>query len=155
MQELLNKNVNLSDIIDIITEKLQKGGEVSFTPGGSSMKPMLSGEDKVILKKPKGRLKKYDLLFYCREKSGQYIIHRIVGFDKNGGYIACGDNQFCREYGITDNEIIGVVTGFYRKGKYHSVEELSYRIYCVLHTFFRPARRLCLGLKRRVLHIGR
>lgn len=151
----MNKNINLTDIIDIIKEKLASGGEVAFTPGGISMKPMLSGNDKVILKKPSGRLKKYDLPFYFRKSTNQYVIHRVVGFDKNGGYIICGDNQVDKEYGITDGDVLGVVTGFYRRGRYHSVNEFSYRLYCILHTLFRPIRRLYRGLKARILAKGK
>lgn len=146
----MNKNVNLTDIIDIIKEKLANGADVAFTPGGASMKPMLSGSDKVILQKPQGRLKKYDLPFYFRKRTNQYIIHRVIGFDRDGGYIISGDNQTEKEYGVTDSDILGVVTGFYRKGKYHSVNELSYRIYCVLRNFFRPARRVYRALKSRI-----
>lgn len=119
------------------------------------MLPMLSGKDKVIIRKVDGRLAKYDLPFYFRKKESKYIIHRIIGFDINGDYIICGDNQFAMEYGITDNDIIGVVTGFYRKGKYHSVKELPYRIYCVLHNYLRPIRRLYRGIKRRVFKTGK
>ena len=29
-------------------------------------------------------------------------------------YVICGDNCLYREYGVTDEDIVGVLTGFYR-----------------------------------------
>ena len=42
----------------------------------------------------------------------------------------CGDNQFAVEKGITDDDVIGVVTAFYRKGKPYTVDSMKYR--CIL-----------------------
>lgn len=53
----LNKDVNLDDVMQIIAEKLDAGGTVTFNPRGTSMLPMLrDGDDTVVLSKPKGRL---------------------------------------------------------------------------------------------------
>ena len=52
---LNNKEIQLEDVIQIIKEKLNSGGTVTFTPHGTSMYPMLrNGEDVVVLKKPEG-----------------------------------------------------------------------------------------------------
>ena len=57
----MNK-VTLEQLLPVIEEMLAAGGEVTFTPNGNSMYPMLyHGIDTVTLKKPNGRLKKYDL----------------------------------------------------------------------------------------------
>ena len=111
---LNNKEIQLEDVIQIIKEKLNSGGTVTFTPHGTSMYPMLrNGEDVVVLKKPEGRLKYLDVALY-RRSNGDFVLHRVVGFDKDSKYIFCGDNQFHKERGITDENIIGVVTAFYR-----------------------------------------
>ena len=48
---LNNKEIQLEDVIQIIKEKLNSGGTVTFTPHGTSMYPMLrNGEDVVVLK---------------------------------------------------------------------------------------------------------
>ena len=72
----MSNSYEISDAIEIIREQLNNNGKVSFVPKGISMKPMLSGNDKVILEKPNGKLKKYDLPLYL--KNGNYIIHRMV-----------------------------------------------------------------------------
>ena len=60
-------------------------------------------------------------------------------------YIMLGDNQFTREAGITRDQMIGVVTAFYRGDKAHSVNEISYQIYCRLWYHSRPFRAVCSG----------
>ena len=113
----LNKEVGLDDVMQIIAEKLETGGSVTFNPKGTSMLPMLrDGDDTVVLSKPKGRLHLFDLPLY-RRKDGSYVLHRVVNFGSDGSYTMCGDNQFAVEKGITDDDVIGVVTAFYRKGK--------------------------------------
>ena len=58
----LNKEVGLDDVMQIIAEKLEAGGSVTFNPKGTSMLPMLrDGDDTVVLSKPKGRLHLFDL----------------------------------------------------------------------------------------------
>ena len=125
----LSKEVAIDDVIDIMVEKLNSGGTVTFTPKGKSMLPMLrDGEDVVVLSKPNGKLHLFDIPLY-RRSNGVYVLHRIVNFDVDGSYVLCGDNQFALEHGIKDSDIIGVVTAFYRKGKAYSVNSFSYRLY--------------------------
>lgn len=125
----LSKEIAIDDVIDIMVEKLNSGGTVTFTPKGKSMLPMLrDGEDVVVLSKPNGRLHLFDIPFYKRS-NGAYVLHRIVNFDADGSYVLCGDNQFEPEHGIKDSDVIGVVTAFYRKGKSYSVKSFSYRLY--------------------------
>ena len=120
--------VSLEEMIPTIKESLASGSSVSFTVTGNSMLPMLHhGIDTVTLSPVSGKLKKYDLPFYCRG-DGKYILHRIikVGDDE---YIIRGDNCDFIERGIKHDDIIGVVTAFTRNGISHSTNELSYRVY--------------------------
>ena len=88
-----SKEVNLDDVIELMTEKLQAGGTVAFTPHGTSMLPMLrDGEDVVVLKSAEGRrLHLFDVPLYRRD-NGQYVLHRVLDFCRDGCYIMCGDN---------------------------------------------------------------
>lgn len=138
----MNKEVNLDDVMQIIAEKLEAGGTVTFNPRGTSMLPMLrDGDDTVVLSKPKGRLHLFDLPLY-RRKDGSYVLHRIVNFGSDGSYTMCGDNQFAVEKGITDDDIVGVVTAFYRKGKPYTVNSLKYRAYLEFMFYSKPIRRV-------------
>lgn len=140
-----------AEFFALLEESLRAGGEVSFTPSGDSMWPMLaSGRDTVFLQRPAGPLRKYDLPLYRRE-NGQYILHRVVG--KNAqGYILRGDHQCEKEYGIRDEQILGIVTSFLRKGKRFTTDDWRYRLYCRL--WARDGTvwlRRCRGAIKRIL----
>lgn len=137
----MNKQVSVDDVIDLMIEKLNAGGKVTFTPRGTSMLPMLrDGQDIVILEKPKGRLHLFDVALYKRD-NGQYVLHRVNDFDSDGCYVMCGDNQFSLEHGIRDDQIIAVMTAFFRKGKSYTTRSLIYRIYFNFWGYTRLLRR--------------
>ena len=124
---------------DVYVEAIEKYGRYVGTTVGTSMRPMIrSGKDSIVLEKPTREFKKYDCVMYKR-KNGKYVMHRIVKI-KNGELIICGDNQYTLEYGITKENIIGILTGFYRKEKYIPVDKFSYKVYYHLRVFFRPIR---------------
>ncbi len=106
-------------------ELIEKNGYYIATPIGTSMMPMIRQRlDTVRLVKPTKRLKKYDVILYQR-KDKTYVLHRIIGVKKDS-YVLCGDNQFIKEYNVTDEMIIGVVDGFYRGETYVSNDNKEY-----------------------------
>ena len=146
----LNKEVALDEVMEIMREKLESGGTVTFTPNGTSMEPMLrDGKDVVVLKKPGGRLHLFDVPLYRRE-NGQYVLHRVIDFCRDGSYVMCGDNQFAKEKGIRDDQIIAVMTSFMRKGKPYTMTSLRYRAYVNFWYYTRIFRRVFRGGKSRV-----
>lgn len=154
----MSKEVAIDDVIDIIVEKLNNGGTVTFTPRGKSMLPMLrDGEDVVVLSKPDGRLHLFDIPLYKRS-DGSYVLHRVVNFDADGGYVLCGDNQFVLEHGIKDENVIGVVTAFYRKGKAYTVHSFKYRVYLnfwFYTRFFRHTYRFAVNKISKLFEKGK
>ncbi len=146
-----NKETTLDAVIDLILEKLEMGGTVTFTLNGTSMLPMLrDGKDIVVLKKPEGRLHLFDVPLYRRE-NGQFVLHRVIDFGKDGSYVMCGDNQFSKEKGIKDGQILAVMTGFHRKGKAYTPNSLRYRAYVNFWYYTRMPRRVYRAAKRRVM----
>lgn len=139
----LNKKVDLKDLVPIMREQLDRGKTVSFVPTGKSMKPMLSdGGDMIILKKPEGRLRLYDVALYYRAETDKYVVHRVVGFEKDGGYVMLGDNNMQKERNIPHSDVVGVVTSYYHKGKMRAVDHPLYRLYCDFWFYTRPVRYL-------------
>lgn len=139
----MNKKINLKELIPLMQEQLDAGKTVSFVPRGQSMRPMLEGGvDMLILKKPEGRLHMYDVALYYRKDIDSYVVHRVVGFKKDKSYVMLGDNNFEKEYGITDDDIVGVVINYYHKGKMRAVNNFSYKFYCDFWFYTRPVRRL-------------
>lgn len=137
----MSVNVTLEDLYPIIKEKLENGGTVTITPTGDSMLPMLrNGLDTVTIAPKPQVLKKYDLPFYKR-KNGQYVIHRVVGINKDGSYTVCGDNQFFLEKGVTQDQIIGLINSFTRKNKEIKCTSFLYRCYSIFWVFTRTIRK--------------
>lgn len=87
-------------------------------------------------------------LIYASSSNGDFVLHRVIGFDKDGKYIFCGDNQFHKERGITDENIIGVVTAFYRKGKHYTDNSLSYRFYKSAWEYIKAPMRMLYSAHR-------
>ena len=136
-------------------EILTRDGRLVYTSVGDSMWPLIrQGRDLLVIERPKGRLKKYDVPLYKRE-SGQYVLHRVLRVREND-YVICGDNRWHRETGITDENIIGVLTAVIRDGKELPVTDLRYRLYAHLWCDLFPLRALILRgwhvLKRRKNH---
>lgn len=138
----MHKYISMDDMVAIILEQFSAGGsEVQFTPKGKSMLPMLRDEkDTVVLSKPDGKLKKYDLPLYKRD-DGKYVLHRVIRVEEDGTYTMCGDNQVRPEQGIRDDQIIGVVTSYIKNGKQRSCSYPGYRMYCHMWIFLLPLRR--------------
>lgn len=144
-----SNELSLEQLLPLILEQLAEGKTVRFSPHGTSMLPMLRQEvDDVVLSPLPEKLRKYDLPLYRRE-NGQFVIHRIV---KVGESFTCmGDNQFGPERGVKREQMLALVTKFYRDGKAHSVTEPGYRIYCCFWHYSRPVRRVIHWLRR---HLG-
>lgn len=122
------KRVALEELEPIIREKLNNGGTVQIPITGSSMLPLLvQGRDSVILALA-DEVNVGDIIFYKRD-DGHFVLHRIIDKDENG-FILCGDNQWIKEYGITDRHIIGVVIEIILDGKAIKVDNEKYLKYC-------------------------
>lgn len=130
--------ISMDGVMSLIQESLSDGKSVRFSPRGISMLPMLRQDiDSVVLSPISGKLKKYDLPLYQRE-NGKYVLHRVIRAGET--YTLMGDNQFQEEPGIRQDQLLAMVTGFYRGENYHSVNEPAYRFYCRLWHYSRPLR---------------
>ncbi len=147
-----SKDVRLSDIYDVMEEMLESGGTVNFNPNGTSMLPTIMNHgDRVIIKKVNRKLKKYELPLY-RRADGSFVLHRVVRVYSDS-YGMCGDNQWNIEKGITDKNIIGVVTHIVRKGKNIDVENKIYKLYVAVWVNIMPLRHIIFGGKNRIKRI--
>lgn len=131
----------------LMAEVLDNDGEVTFTVTGNSMRPLLRHRrDKVCIVRPQGNpLQKYDIPLFVR-KDGKYILHRIAAV-KPDGYVIIGDNQWEKEYPVQHTQVVGVVKGIWRDGRYISCEDSCYLTYCRLWLISYPFRRLYLRAK--------
>jgi hypothetical protein len=148
----LPEEVRLDDVMPTIKELLAKGQPVRLYPKGVSMLPMLrQGIDSVLLSPVQGKLKKYDLPLYQR-KNGKYVLHRIVKAGET--YTCIGDNQYTYESGVRQEQLIAVVTGYYRDEQYRPVNSFWHKFYCRFWHFTRRPRHfvrwLYCGIKSRL-----
>lgn len=140
---------SLEELYPTIVKVLDSGGEFKMISTGTSMMPLLRDKkDTIVLIKPGSRLKKYDVPLY-RRSDGSFVLHRVIGFDKNG-YVMCGDNQFFKEHGINYEDVVAVLKGFIRDDKYISCSSFSYRCYCVFWNYSRGIRKLYRRVKRKI-----
>ena len=127
-------------------QELIENGRIIWTNVGKSMMPLLSEKrDVMIIERPTGRLKRYDVPLYKRA-DGKYVLHRVLKVRKND-YVICGDHCTQKEYGITDEDIIGVLVGVIRDGKTVSMTSFSYKLYYHLWCDFFIVRVAILKIK--------
>ena len=134
---------------------LEEFGELTYRFRGTSMLPLLKENRDLFTvrkKNPGERFRVGDVVLYRRGDS--YVLHRILKVLPDGGYVILGDNCVNREYGTRDEDILGVMTGFQRKGRNYTVQNLRYRLHSrwrVLTTPVRiPMKKLTSALKRKI-----
>lgn len=112
-----------------IEKYLEDNGRIVYRNAGESMMPLLrQNRDLIEIEKkcPCG-FKAGDVVLYKRN-SGQLVLHRIISAER-GSYTLMGDNCVKSESGVTDDQILGVMTAFVRDGERVSVNDFSYRVY--------------------------
>lgn len=133
---------------------LDKYGTLTYTNVGVSMMPLLrQGRDLFIVrKKGKDRCSVGDVVLYRRPPES-YVLHRIIEVLPEG-YVILGDNCINKEYGIADTDIIGVMTGYVRGDKEHSIDERGYKLYSYIWMHTADLRIACkrtlMSVKRRI-----
>ena len=138
------KHVPIAVLAELTRELLAQGNEVCLTVSGGSMAPFLVHQrDSVLVSQPNGSFRRGDIVFYQRS-NGAYIMHRIVGIDKNGDLSLCGDAQTHIETSISPKQVFGIVRTAYRKGK--KIDTSSF-----IWWLFRVPWRLCLPARHKIL----
>jgi hypothetical protein len=133
-------------------EYLEAHGSLTYRSTGSSMRPLLRQDRDLFIVRKKGaeRCRAGDVVLYRRQPAS-YVLHRIVEV-RPADYVILGDNCVVRESGIRDEDILGVLTGFVRDGKRHSVTEPGYRAYAFLWLHTAPLRIASKKLVLRIRH---
>ena len=128
-------------------EILQEKGFIAYSIIGNSMQPLLRQRRDIVEihhKAPDKRCERYDTVLYKRGE--KYILHRILKVRLND-YVICGDHNIWREYGITDDQILGVMTRVIRDGKSIYPTDWKYKLYVHLWCDFYHVRAAILYTK--------
>ena len=110
-----------------IKDYIKTEGYYLGTVVGNSMRPLLrSRKDCVLIVPPEqSHFKKYQIILF--ETYNNYILHRIICVN-NDIIITRGDNSHRVEF-ISNENVLGVLKGFYFKGKYIDCNSFLYKIY--------------------------
>ena len=80
-------------------------------------------------------------------RGSAYVLHRVIQV-REKDYLIRGDNTYRLEV-VPDSAVIGVLTGFKRKGKDYSVQDPAYRRYVRVWCAIYPARKVLVYLIRK------
>lgn len=107
-------------------ELLDTNGSIVWRTKGGSMRPLIrQGKDVVVISKPDGKPRKYDVILY--KVKDKYLLHRVLEIN-DGYYTVAGDNNTFLEK-VTDSQIIGVMTQLKRSDKEYDLSSRGYRFY--------------------------
>lgn len=142
---------NTSDIKTM----LEKDGFIVQMPFGISMYPMLKQKkDSVVIKKISEKPRENDVVLF-QAVTGKYLLHRVIKVNEND-YTIRGDNNLQHEYGVKDEQILGILIGFYKGEKYIDCNNNKlYKIYYHLNRrtyYIRALYKLCRLFLSKVKH---
>ena len=127
-----------------IEEMLLSRGQYVGPTVGVSMLPMLKNRrDTIVVQAKTERLKRLDVALYRRGDS--YILHRVLQ-PIDGGYLIRGDNCYFDE-NVPEEDVIGVLTEFFRKGKHYYCTDKKYIKYAEKRLKTYKIRRFFVRLK--------
>lgn len=135
-----------------IEQMLSENGMCVTGISGVSMLPMLrQREDRVLLVRPTFPLQPDMVALYKRGQD--YVLHRVIGY-KDGIYCIRGDNCAVDEF-VTEEQILGVLSGFWRGETYHDCTGAENAAYAARAKKMLPLRRIKAALITKIKHIVR
>ncbi len=119
---------NINEVVRLMYEAFDDNLDFSFPINGSSMQPFLYKDDIVRLRKCHMAYPG-DIVFY--KHGDNYILHRVVRFNKDGSYNIVGDHQTKCDLNVDSSMIIGVVVAYKKRNqkKYNPLKGIRYFIY--------------------------
>ena len=141
-----DKAVMMEEIRTLVSERKS----VTLTVKGNSMNPfMVHLRDQITL----GPFMDSDIrkgtVALVKDIRGNYLIHRIIRRDEKTVTLLGDGNLGFTETATTDN-IIGIMRGIVRKGRYYSCDGLIWRLYSWIWRILTPHRRWPLYIWRRL-----
>lgn len=141
--------VAMAELLPLIEDSFRQGLTVTLGITGNSMMPLFRhGRDSAVLSPcDTATLRRGDVPLY-RRPDGRFVLHRILRVESDT-YTLAGDAQRELEIGLPKDCVIGVMTGFIRKGKTVSCRSWRYRLYSTVWMALRPIRPVLFRVARR------
>ena len=130
---------------------IKEGHTVTLTVKGVSMSPFIVHlRDQVVLGPfDADALKRGDVVL-ARERSGQFVLHRIIG--REGDRLTLMGDGNVRGRELCDvSDVLGLAYSIIRKGCSISTSSLLWRIYSCIWMTLSPLRRWLLAIWRRLI----
>ena len=122
---------------------LEEDGVLVYTSKGFSMYPLIKqNRDLLVIRKPEGELKKYDIVLF--KANTKYLLHRIIEID-NDTIVTAGDHNTFKDSRIRKERVIGVLSAIVRDGKEIDIHDPKLELYGKLVSDFFEVK--AFGLK--------
>ncbi|MBR1593645.1 MAG: S24/S26 family peptidase [Alloprevotella sp.] len=141
-----------AELIPAIAAFIREGRTPDFIVRGFSMRPFLEHErDKVRIRAVGDRSVKRGDVVLAEIAPATYVIHRVVS-NEAGSLTLRGDGNVRGTETCREADVIGIVEGFYRKGRsvMEPVTGRKWRLYSALWPASPLLRRLLLAFHRRI-----
>lgn len=138
-------------LIPQIKALIDEGHTATFRVRGVSMRLFLEDRrDKVILCALKEPPKKGDVIL-AEIYPGRYVLHRVIRVEGKH-YTLRGDGNLRGVEECELEDVVGIVTGFYRKGRDvpDLVSGMKWKVYSAIWLWLTPVRRWLLAFYRRI-----
>lgn len=147
------KLVKSKAMFPLIRELLEHKQRVRITVTGMSMYPFLRGDkDHVELSYADySAIKPGAIVLAVVDTREQYILHRVLRKNKNCFYMA-GDAQKVLEGPYQPEQIVAVVTGIWRNGRFIPSSHWGWRVLSFLWICFYPFRSQLIKGYRMIRH---
>ena len=143
---------NEGEALSTLERELSENGIYASVTSGTSMQPLFrTHRDVVVIARPCGEIKRYDVVLYKAADTGKYILHRVLRVREHF-YVVRGDNTYIQEC-VPKSEILGVLISFTRKGKSRTVKSAGYILYSRIWCFIYPFRLAYAFLRRRIFSV--
>lgn len=119
--------------------ELRSGHTITYFTVGESMRPLLIERETHVMIAPVQQAVSGDILLYTR-RNGSRVLHRCIRTDEQFCYMR-GDNTYGLEK-IRREQVLGVVTHIYRKGRRFNTSNETYRWYVSFWNTIYPFRWL-------------
>ena len=139
-------------LIPKVKEVIERGATATLRVKGHSMRIFLSnGRDLVTLVAPERENLRVGDVVLAEIQPKVYVLHRIIKRTQDQ-LTLMGDGNVGTTEACTINDVIGIVTQFYRKGrtKPDSVNGWKWKTYSRIWLTLTPFRRYILAIHRRL-----
>lgn len=131
-------------------EMLVQQGYLVQTIVGVSMYPMLRNRrDTIVISADHSNIKKYDVVLY--KVQNRYVLHRVIKIEVDH-LVIWGDNCIAKEV-VKPEQILGVMTAFFRDDKEISLQGLGYWLYVRIWHYLHPLRNFYHRGKGKLIRI--